>query len=338
MERKGLFKLPLQILVHDIPKYLELKDYINYTSTCKYLNDNFEYSDIWKSVLKNKYSEDYIKLAKNEETSFNKFKYLVTLTTSYKNCNIAHRDSCWTERDDFISLNSVCWFHIIGKFDYVPDGKYVPEFLVKFKRRPLGLDRLEFIAKIIEMEIDPDELKQKEKEQSEVEENQDPAEETQHRDGEESNEENETEIVSQMNNSNRRTSLFDTVFRILPINRIIQSNKSKPVDAKNNEQKKELVTKEISNATLKFDRRILNEYKNDEWRVVESPEIIVDHSIIDQTKSRLRVQLEIKDLNGYWKNGISFKGMRLRKLVPVDSSSNTDNETEVDPSKINQTE
>jgi len=71
----------------------------------------------------------------------------------------------------------------------------------------------------------------------------------------------------------------------------------------------------------KFNRSTLNIYKNAEWRSVECPEIVVDRSKIDQRKSRLRVELQIKDLNGYWKNGISFKGMRLRKVISSDDSS-----------------
>ena len=51
-----------------------------------------------------------------------------------------------------VSNNS--YTQIIGKLDNVADGRYIPEFKVKFSRRPLGLNRLEFIASVIEEEIE----------------------------------------------------------------------------------------------------------------------------------------------------------------------------------------
>jgi len=71
----------------------------------------------------------------------------------------------------------------------------------------------------------------------------------------------------------------------------------------------------------KFNRNILNVYKNNEWRTVECPEIVINRSSIDPTKSKLIVQLEIKDINGYWKNGLSFKSMHLRTVIPSDTDS-----------------
>ncbi len=51
---------------------------------------------------------------------------------------------------------------------------------------------------------------------------------------------------------------------------------------------------------------------------MKCPEIVVNRSFIDPTKSKLIVKLEIKDINGYWKKGLSFKGMRLRSVPPND--------------------
>jgi len=153
MERKGLLKLPFQILIYEISKFLELKDYLNYTSTCKYLNNNKEKSDIWKRQLLNNYSEEDILFVKDEETSFNKYKKLKILTRDYHKCVVSHNKTHWIEKDNELMLVDVWWLQIFTKFNDVPDGKYIPEFKVKFAKRTLGLDLITFNARVLEIPI-----------------------------------------------------------------------------------------------------------------------------------------------------------------------------------------
>jgi len=333
MEKKGLFKLPYPILIYEIPKYMELNDYINYTSSCKFLNNNFFKSDIWKRELYKKYTEDEILFAEDKKSSYEKFKKLITQTVGYKKCVIAHRDTHWNEENDFMKLRNVCWLHIIGKLDNVADGRYIPEFKVKFSRRPLGLNRLEFIASVIEEEIEQkygkntinenDTVHNTEKnsinendtvqntEKNTINEN-DTVEKT-----EKNNDSENSETQVNTNNIiNNRTSLLGVVLSTLSFGyfKDIKSTHN----TNNDNKKKELYSKTILTTQYKFNRNIINQYKKDEWCIVECPEIVINRSSIDPTKSKLIVKLEIKDINGYWKNGLSFKGMRLRTVPPSD--------------------
>jgi len=354
MEKKGLFKLPYSILIYDIPKYMELNDYINYASTCKFLNNNFVKSDLWKRELYKKYTEDEILFAEDKKSSYEKFKKLVTQTISYKKCNIAHRDTYWNEEIDFIKLRNVCWFHIIGKMDNVEDGRYIPEFKVKFTRRPLGLNHLEFIASVIEKEIEQkNEKKQIQKnEKRQIKENDSIQNTEQNND----NENSDTQI-----NTNKVTSLFGVILSTLSFgffnntksihninndnnnnndngnndnndngnndnndnndNDDNDNNDNNDNDDNDDNEKEELYSKVILTTQYKFNRNIITQHNKDEWCIVECPEIIINRSSIDPSKSKLIVQLEIKDINGNWKNGLSFKSMHLRTVIPSDIDS-----------------
>lgn len=287
MEKKGLFKLPYPILIYEIPKYMELNDYINYTSSCKFLNNNFFKSDIWKRELYKKYTEDEILFAEDKKSSYEKFKKLITQTVGYKKCVIAHRDTHWNEENDFMKLRNVCWLHIIGKLDNVADGRYIPEFKVKFSRRPLGLNRLEFIASVIEEEIEQ-------------------------KYGKNTINENDTVHNTEKNSINENDTVQNTEKNTINENDTVEKTE-KNNDSENSETQKTILTTQY-----KFNRNIINQYKKDEWCIVECPEIVINRSSIDPTKSKLIVKLEIKDINGYWKNGLSFKGMRLRTVPPSD--------------------
>jgi len=279
MERKGFFKLPFQILFYEIPKYLELKDYISYISTCKYLKDNLEHSNIWKKELKKKYTEEEILFAQNENSYYEKFKKLATQTINYHDCNVAHRENYWQEKNDGLTLVNVCWLHVIGELENVPDGRYVPEFKVKFAKRPLGLTRLLFKATVYEKRIEPKATPEEDN----------------------NNNSQEQEQTTQPRDENEQ-----------------------PTESSSSDASSE--NREIMSTENQFKSTTLNLYKNAEWRIVECPEIKVDRSNIDPTNTKIIVKLEIRDTNGYWKNGLSFRGMRLRKVIPSNSDTETSEE------------
>lgn len=320
MERKGLFKLPFQILLYEIPKYLELTDYINYTSTCKFLYNNMEKSDIWKSELEENYTKEETLFAQDKDSAYDKFKKLKIFTQNYRQCNVAHRETCWTEKKNELHLKNVCWLHIIGKFSNVPDGRYVPEFKVKIARRPLGLSRLTFNASVVEVPINTHE------------ENDDDIQQdipSQDRNGTEPTERADDSTEEANNNTNNNApSLFSVALSVLTLGIVrindARNNENNENNDNNNQNNDEIPSRKIMTSQNKFTNEILNIYRNDEWRIVEAPEIIVNHSLIDNKKSKIVVELEIKDINGYWKNGLNFKGMRLRKVEPTDSDSDVD--------------
>ncbi|ORY82792.1 hypothetical protein LY90DRAFT_269256 [Neocallimastix californiae] len=332
MERKGFFKLPFQILFYEIPKYLELKDYISYISTCKYLKDNLEHSNIWKKELKKKYTEEEILFAQNENSYYEKFKKLATQTINYHDCNVAHRENYWQEKNDGLTLVNVCWLHVIGELENVPDGRYVPEFKVKFAKRPLGLTRLLFKATVYEKRIEPKATPEEDNNNNSQEQEQT----TQPRDENEqptesSSSDASSENVNTVNDSNKRASLFDITLSLLTLGlykgNSTQSNNTDNRNINNNaDNKKSLPSREIMSTENQFKSTTLNLYKNAEWRIVECPEIKVDRSNIDPTNTKIIVKLEIRDTNGYWKNGLSFRGMRLRKVIPSNSDTETSEE------------
>ncbi|ORX84752.1 hypothetical protein BCR32DRAFT_325769 [Anaeromyces robustus] len=279
MEKIGLLRLPYQILIYEISKYLELEDFLNYTSTCKYLNDNKEKADIWKKLLYS-YSKENILFVENEETPFNKYKTLKTLTHDYNQCIISHDKTHWAEKDDEKVLIDVWWLQIVSKFNYVPDGKYIPEFQVKFAKRTFGLDLITFNARVLEVPIE-------------------------YNDKEDDIQQNQS---SQENNESQQLQESDGKQSLQEIDENQENNEMDP-----NEE--ESINKiEIMATQNKFNRRILQKYRNNEWCIIECPEIIVDRSKIDSSQSKISVELEIKDTSGIWKKGISFKGMRLRKV------------------------
>jgi len=328
MEKKGLLKLPFDIILFEIPKYLEIKDYLNYASTCKYIRNNFERSEIWERELKKNYTEEERLFVQNETSTFNKYKKLVTQTINYHKCNVAHGDTYWSENDGGLMLRNVCWLHIIGKLNNVPDGRYVPEFIVKFNRRSQSLDRLEFRARVIEKEIEDEEKEDyisKEQEQT-----------TQPRDGEEPTESVEVNTNDNNNNNSNRLSFYNMALSLLTLglykgNNTESNNNSSPNRNVNNDNdnnkknKKTYYSREIMSSEFIFNRNILKVYRNNEWRIVECPEIKVNHSVIDQNKSRIMVELEIKDISSYWKTGITFKGIRLRNVVSTENESDISN-------------
>jgi len=330
MERKGFFKLPYQILIYEIPKYLELKDYISYISTCKYLNDNLEKSDIWKRELKKKYTQEEILFAQNENSYYEKFKKLATQTINYHDCNVAHRENYWQEKNNGLALINVCWLHIIGKLENVPDGRYVPEFKVKFARRPLGLTRLLFKATVFEKGIEPKTEPEEDNNSQEQEQTTQPRDENE-QPTESSSSDTSSVNVNTVNDSNKRASLFDITLNLLTLGfykgNNTQSNNTDNRNINNNaDNKKLLPSREVMSTENQFKSTTLNLYKNAEWRIVECPEIKVDRSHLNPTNTKIVVELEIKDTNGYWKNGLSFKGMRLRRVIPSGSDTEISDE------------
>jgi len=333
MERKGLFKLPFQILLYEIPKYLELNDYINYISTCKFLKTYYEQSDIWKRELNNKYTEEEILFAKDEKTFFEKYKKLVTQTIGYSYCDIAHKETHWQKKDDSILLVNVCWLHVIGKFGNVPDGHYVPEFKVKIARRPLGLDRLQFKATVIEKGIEPKKIEINENDSQEqrvikqsIDENDQPTAVSIASSA--SSASSSSSQINNANSSNNRLSLINTALNLITLGKYrgndaqsSETNHNNVNNDNNHNYQRVLMTTEN-----KFNRNIIKQYNNDEWNIVECPEIIVDRSSIDPNKAKIIIELEIKDINGNWKHGLSFKGMRLRRVTSSDSDSNISNQ------------
>jgi len=71
-----------------------------------------------------------------------------------------------------------------------------------------------------------------------------------------------------------------------------------------------------------IDRDTVNLYANDDdqWCIIEGGEIKVDRSHIDPKRTKVAVHLEIRDVDGYYKEGFSFKGMRLRRIDKEDNN------------------
>ncbi|ORY18883.1 hypothetical protein LY90DRAFT_677165 [Neocallimastix californiae] len=338
------FKLSYQILLFEIPKYLELNDYLNYISTCKFLKNNYKHSSIWKRLLNKGYSEEEILFAQNENSSYDKYKKLVTQTLSYDKCEIAHGNTHWRKNKDELYLIGVWWFQILGKFKYVPDGYYIPEFKVKFSKRRMGLDHLRFKTKVIEIEPiekEKDDTKGKEQEQS-----------TQSSSSSNSNsiekEKDDTKGKEQELSTPSNSSLnsvpptielnyhdninqgpFICRFRSgrLRFNRLRYSdfkvkrpepkkdnnNNNNNNNENDNNNQPSVNERVIMKTKYQIDRDTVNLYANDDdqWCIIEGGEIKVDRSHIDPKRTKVAVHLEIRDVDGYYKEGFSFKGMLI---------------------------
>eukprot|EP00833_Pecoramyces_ruminatium_P018628 jgi/Orpsp1_1/1192660/evm.model.d7180000095049.1 len=150
----GILKLTDDIIKTEIPKYLELRDYINFILSCKRLYECNKGSDIWNRELKNfqKKKEDIFDIISNNKdfpTSYLKYKEIKTVIRDYDQCFVRdERD--WIKNNNELYSDGIYKIDIKGEFNNVSNGIYTPEFKVKFSRNSSGLDRLSFKINVIE--------------------------------------------------------------------------------------------------------------------------------------------------------------------------------------------
>jgi hypothetical protein len=145
IQSEYISKIPSDVVIK-ISKYLTVKDFINFSMTCKKLYSNINSSSIWYNFLKRDYLEEFNAID-NPVDLYDIYRYFDTNTLYAKNLSIAEMGKNWKLEGDGAVLTDVCWFDVNGEFKYVTNGNYIVKCVVKIENVSGGLVGLDFIAR-----------------------------------------------------------------------------------------------------------------------------------------------------------------------------------------------